>query len=140
MRLSVSVLAIGFLSAALAGCSQDDKGSGGDRKKGKFISAKDWEAWVNKQPPGPARLHVKGKVTVAQSNDTPELVFDSLSKSNPPALNLKLVVRRSDGAGTPSNPEKEVHYESTEHTGVNKVVIWYPNKEKHEITDIKIVQ
>ncbi len=61
-----------------------------------------WHAWYNVMPPGPSTFHVKGEVDVGNTSDSATLVYDSLLKSNPPILVLRveyqtIIVARPDG-------------------------------------------
>ncbi|GAB5501327.1 MAG: hypothetical protein PsegKO_36380 [Pseudohongiellaceae bacterium] len=52
-----------------------------------------WAAWHNMMPPGPQMLHVAGDLDIGNNHTGATLVFDSLEKSNPPNLVLRVVPR-----------------------------------------------
>lgn len=61
-----------------------------------------WAAWYNMMPPGPTTLHVAGDLDIGDNSTGATLVFDSLEKSNPPNLVLRVVphtifIPRPDG-------------------------------------------
>ena len=129
LSLALSILAVGCRSSG-----GDHRASAGGNSG--FISASDWKAWVNRQPPAKPKLIVTGKVKVASAHHQPSLAFESLEKSNPPSLNLDLVVTDS-GTGAEVETTKDVRYESTEHTMVKSINITYPGDSGgHRITEI----
>ena len=51
----------------------------------------DWKAWNNVMPGGPPSLHVIGKIDFGNIDDGASLEFDSLEKTEPPNLVLRIV-------------------------------------------------
>lgn len=50
----------------------------------------DWYAWVNLMQPGPPTLHVTGSIDTNDVSFGGTLVVDSIEKSNPPNLVLRV--------------------------------------------------
>lgn len=61
------------------------------------ITTKDWAAWVNKMPPGPAAFHVTGTVNLPSAGYDAKLVYASPQGINPKQLILDLVVTPKKG-------------------------------------------
>lgn len=57
----------------------------------------DWNAWVNKMPPGPASFHVTGTVNLPTPGYDAKLVYASPQGINPKELILDLVVTPKSG-------------------------------------------
>ena len=72
---------------------------------------------------------------VSATNYEPVLTFQSLDRSLPPGLNLRLTVRRTDDAGDGMVVKKQARYENTEHTNVDRVSIRYPDGKSHTIRE-----
>ena len=135
------VLVAWAISGVLAGCNAlGGKKDSGEGKRGGvdtgFISASDWKAWVDRQGTRPPRLIVTGRVQVASAAHIPELEFESEEESNPPGVNLRLIVRRGGGVGAEVHTWKDVRYESTAHTNAGRVTILYPDGTSHKIEEI----
>jgi hypothetical protein len=101
-----------------------------------FVGASDWQAHVNHQPPGPAKLMVTGKVKVASAGDTAELVADDSAKAGGPGLKLRVVVKRSDGPSAQAVTTREVRFESEDQIKANRVIITYPDGKQHTIDQV----
>ena len=119
-----------------AGCNAMDR-DGGKATEG-YIGSSGWKAWVNRQPPGPAKLIVVGQVKVSNAGHTPLLVFENLEQSNPPKLHLRLVV--TQGTGADAITTKEARYESMEHPTVGGVRVTDPKGKVHEIKQVGTAQ
>ena len=136
--MSINALAVCLIVAGLGcGMSSHHNNAAGNKGNQGFIGAADWQAVVNRQPPGPAKLIVTGKVQVASAGDTPELTFESLNKSNPPGVNLRLTIKRSKDPSAQVITTKEVRFESKEHPNAGKVTITYPDGKTFEIKEIR---
>ena len=96
-----------------------------------FIDAGSWKASRHD-----ATLRVEGVVTVAATNYSPALEFDSLSKSNPPELALKILVNKTGDFGGQMISDKTVRYESQDRQAVKAIHILYPDGRRHTITEI----
>lgn len=61
------------------------------------VDTRDWYAWNNLQPPGPARFHVTGEVLVPNPGVHPLLVPKTPQGINPTILLLDLLLKQEPG-------------------------------------------
>ncbi|MGE3850528.1 MAG: hypothetical protein AB7K09_02200 [Planctomycetota bacterium] len=95
-----------------------------------------WKAWIDRMPPGPARLFVTGKVKVRQAGCTATLEFSELMKSSPPILVLRLVVKEPAGPSAQVITELDVRYETTQNTEAGAIKLVFPDGTSQDIGDI----
>ena len=79
--------------------------------------SKDWKAWENHQPPGPATLHVFGTVSTRATNYSVTLERMVPQGFNPRILLLRLIVTQLGAVGGDAITPHEVTYEETVHDG-----------------------
>src|SRR4029434_1322222 len=74
-------------------------------------NAEDWIAWINKMPPPPDTLHVRGQVVVSNPGVDVFLYKKVPQGINPTILLLKLMVVQRPGIWPQVLPQKSVAYE-----------------------------
>ncbi len=75
-------------------------------------NTRNWNAWVDLQPPGPGRLHVTGEVEVSATNKNPVLNKHQPQGINPEILLLDLAIVEQ-GLGNQVFAWREARYEET---------------------------
>lgn len=108
-------------------------------KKIKCSLVKDLCAWVNMMPGSQPTLHVTGVVAIGNESDSATISFDSIEKSNPPNLVLKIeyktiFIPREDG-----DTKIRLHYTQPSMPGqYGKIIIVCPDGSTKEIDNISI--
>ena len=121
------------LSMLLTGCATPERpASSTTRSSEGFIDAGEWKARIEQNV-----LQVEGIVKVAATNYSAELKFDSLRKSNPPELILKVVIIKTGDMGGMMITDRPVRYEDRQNVNVGRVRIVYPNGSTHTIEQIE---
>ena len=99
----------------------------------------EWYAWVNMMPPGPPALHVTGSIDVGNESDSATPIFDSLEKTNPPNLVLRVEHKTIYIPRDPGNTVVRLHYSQPASPGqYGKIIVLYPDGGTIEIDDISI--
>ena len=70
-----------------------------------------WFAWENRQPPGPARLHVGGEVETLSAHRIPKLTRAAPQGTNPKILILNLTIEDSGQGGAQVVDYRPAYYE-----------------------------
>ncbi|SMO48107.1 hypothetical protein [Ruegeria faecimaris] len=78
---------------------------------GDDVASRDWYAWNNKMPPGPARLIVTGIVTVGNPGVEPMLVIANPQGINPSHLLLNIFLCQKPGKWPSVVVDKPVRFE-----------------------------
>jgi hypothetical protein len=88
----------------------------------------EWSAWVNRMPPGPASLHVHGRVTMPHPGFEVRLARRTPQGFNPAILMMDLEVRELEGMWAQVLTEMEVSYVEDPYRtgGYRQVHIFYP--------------
>jgi hypothetical protein len=86
-------------------------------------SCRDWAAWVDRQPPGPAKLHVTGRCQFPTGGFMVELRPRSPQGINPRDLLLDKIVQPPSGPATTAITVVEVSYAEQTDTGYDTVTI-----------------
>ena len=97
----------------------------------------EWHAWINMIPPGPSALHVTGTVDVGNEGDSATIEFDSLQKSNPPNLVLRIIPKTIFIPREPGDTIVRLHYTQLSTPGqFGKIIIVYPDGKTVDIDHI----
>ncbi len=98
-----------------------------------------WRAWVNMMPGTPPVLHVVGSIDVGNESDSASIIFDSLEKSNPPNLVLRIIYKTIYIPRDPGDTEVLLHYSQASMPGqIGKIIVVYPDGSNVEIDHISI--
>ena len=99
----------------------------------------DWRAWVNIMPGSVPALHVVGDIDVGNVDDGYTIGFDSLEKSNPPTLVLKIKAVEILIPRTAGDTRVLLHYTQESTLGqIAGIVVVYPDGSNLEIDHISI--
>lgn len=101
---------------------------------GDNAESRDWFAWNNKMPPGPARLIVTGVVTVANPGVEPILVIANPQGINPAHLLLNLFLCQKPGIWPAVVVDKPVRFE--QHSDPNYTHVDIVGGPSIEIVDV----
>lgn len=101
--------------------------------------SENWNAWINMMPPGPPTLHVAGTLDVGNESDSATLVFDSLEKSNPPNLVLRIEPKTIFIPRDPGDHTVHLHYSQLAMPGqIGTIKVVYPDGDVISIDNIGI--
>jgi hypothetical protein len=129
---AVTLIFIGLSGFGLGCLLEPSPGEGpgaGPAPGGASPLAAEWSAWVNRMPPGPASLHVHGKLTMPHPGFELRLAPRVPQGFNPKILMMDLEVRELDGMWAQVLTEMEVSYVEDPYRvgGYTQVHIFYPN-------------